>query len=136
MFVLSFGLTASCSSDDNASGGTASGIVGKWNMTHIGVLMEDGEEMLIPVPQLCPGKNFSVVEFAGNGSFRNEQYDEDCDLDVTTGTYSISGEFLTIHEAGDEPETVIIKELTSSTLKVYAEDEEDDMLGIVVFSRL
>ena len=48
MFVLSFGFVTSCSSDDDDSGATQS-IVGKWNMTQVGYLMEDNEEFLINI---------------------------------------------------------------------------------------
>lgn len=137
MFVLSFGFVTSCSSDDDDSGATQS-IVGKWNMTQVGYLMEDNEEFLINISQLCPGKNFTEVEFFADGTFKTEQYEEDCIQEITTGTYSIEGDVLIGFELGEQTgDSVLIKELTSTKLKIYSlDEEEEDEAFILVFARL
>lgn len=135
VFALSFGLTTSCSSDDNGSGDSPSAIVGKWKLTQVGMLTETGEEYLVPAPGPCNGKNFYELEFSSDGTVRVEEHDDDCVLKVSVGSYWIEGDVISIF-GGAEGGSGTIKELTSTTLKIYWHEEDEDMVPILVLTRI
>lgn len=138
MFVLTIGLTTSCSSDDDSSGGSESGIVGKWNLTQAGGYDENGTLFFVDVFQLCPGKNYLEVEFFADGTFHSEMYEYECEHDSSSGTYTVNGNILTgiaFGDEGGEAEPLTIEELTSTKLKLKGTDDEDGDFYLV-FTRM
>lgn len=114
----------SCSSDDD-NGGNEEKIIGKWEFTQDGTIV-DGQEILVPYENEAPecGKDF--VEFRTNNTARQVEFfldfNEECDSDTVNATYSISGKNITI-TSGGETGTLEILTLNNTTLKIKSTEE-------------
>ncbi|PKP25121.1 MAG: hypothetical protein CVU03_09415 [Bacteroidetes bacterium HGW-Bacteroidetes-2] len=114
----------SCSSDDD-NGGNEEKIIGKWEFTQEGTIV-NGQEILLPYENEAPECGIDSVEFNTNNSFISFIYfldfNDECDSDVETGTYLISENNLIITADGETTVLEIIT-LNNSTLKVQVTEE-------------
>ena len=118
--LFAIGLT-SCSKDDDSSngGGGSAALEGSWRYTMEGHKV-GGEEFLETYIHNCDA-NKDYVRFNSGGTMSDYWYDIDCNEDVSTGTWSKSGNTITA-TMGGESTTATITELTSTTLKVEFPD--------------
>ena len=112
--VFTLGLT-SCSSDDDSSSSSSSNIEGKWEYYQEGVI-SGGTESLDTWDHDCPTKK-DYIELLNGGVANDMVYWDDCIDDVVTGTWSRSGNNLTV-ALGSESVSAEIMILDSTTLKV------------------
>jgi len=121
---LALALFASCSDDDSSSSVNMDNLSGKWYP----VSTKAGDETFEYEHESC-AKDY--LEFAASGVFKTYEVwgctgSQVSDSDESTGTYSVSGNKVTIAIDGGT-ETVTVKKLTSSTLHVtYREDMDED----------
>lgn len=114
----------SCSSDDD-NGGNEEKIIGKWEFTQEGTIV-DGQEILLPYENEAPQCGKDSIEFNTDNSVINVFYfldfNDECDSETETGIYSISENTLTITTGGESAVVEIIT-LNNSTLKVQVTEE-------------
>ncbi|GGD28894.1 lipocalin family protein [Flavobacterium orientale] len=95
--ALSIGLfTASCSDDDN-DGETLLPVIGKWNITKVGSVI-NGQEVLFDAPQNEPGCDKDYIDLKIDNDVNQGEYDSTttaCQLITKTGSYSRSHNNLT-----------------------------------------
>ncbi len=138
--VLTTSMSISCNSDDNGQGGNNSSlIVGKWEITKTGVLIE-GEEVLEDYEHQ-EGCNRDFTEFTNNGKmldYTYYNYGSGCEEDIYESVYSVSANSLNITTEG-ETFIAVIQTLNSNTLKVRGQYESDEhglpVITIAVFKR-
>lgn len=126
-------LLTSCSDDDGDSGS----IVGKWEFYQEGLSVGGVEEL--DLYEHTPGCEKDFVELFSGGNYQDVFYynnGEGCTEDTSTGTWSRSGNSLTI-TSGGETNTATIVTLNSSTLKVSITEEFEGLpiTAIIVFKR-
>jgi hypothetical protein len=119
VLVLGFNLT-SCGGDDGPS--TSANIVGKWELYKTGD--KDGGGEYLELYEHQAGCTKDNVEFLNNGNFVTTSYFDGCEFESFSGVYTKSGNTLTVND-GFDITTLNIKELSSSTLKVYETYSED-----------
>jgi hypothetical protein len=131
VLILGVNLT-SCGGDDGPS--TSADIVGKWELYKIGD-KDDGSEYL-ELYEHQAGCSKDNIEFFENGDFVTTSYFEGCESESFSGTYTKSGTSLIVDDGFDET-PLSIKELSSSTLKVYDTYSEDGetFTEITIFKR-
>lgn len=131
VLVLGLNLT-SCGGDDGPS--TSADIVGKWELYKVGD-KDDGSEYL-ELYEHQSGCSKDNVEFLDNGDFVTTSYFTGCETENYTGSYTKTGTTLTVDDGFDST-TLTIKELSSSTLKVYETYSEDGetFTDITIFKR-
>ena len=103
--VLTLGLSvASCSSDDDNGGGSAS-IEGKWELSQEGVIV-GGKEVLEDAENgACSNDTY---EFTNDGKVKLTQYESNegtCEAYTDNGTWKKNGNTLTIKYTGDDEES-------------------------------
>jgi Lipocalin-like domain len=132
LLVLGLNLT-SCGDDDRPS--TSGDIVAKWEWYKVGD-KDDGSEYL-ELYEHQVGCTKDNVEFSSNGNYIDSSYFDGCESDSYSGTYTKSGNVLTVND-GFDLTTYTIKELSSSTLKVYETYSEDGetYTDIIIFKRV
>lgn len=115
--VMTLGLSvSSCSSDDDKGIGS---VEGKWEISQAGMVL-NGKEMLENVESEngCPKEAF---EFSAGGALTStysEYYNSKCNNETETGTWSQSGNTLTIKYTGSDEEKYEIAEANGSRLKL------------------
>jgi Lipocalin-like domain len=129
--LLVLGLT-SCGGDDGPS--TSANIVGKWELFKTGD--KDGGDEYLELYEHQAGCSKDNIEFFENGDFVTSSYFEGCELESFSGTYSKSGNSLAVDD-GFDVIPLKIKELSSSTLKVYETYSEggETFTDITIFKR-
>ncbi|MDO5654561.1 MAG: lipocalin family protein [Flavobacteriaceae bacterium] len=127
--ILLIGFTACNNDDDNSSTQT---LIGKWKFEQQGYLI-NGQEILEPYENDCPTK-FDHVEFLNNGITKDFYYGVDCREYVDNGTWSQSGNMLSLLFEDFQTQVEILS-LTNSSLKVKTIDE-DNMVNISILSRM
>ena len=129
--VISAGLLlTSCNKDDDSS--SSASVEGKWYFSKVGAVVS-GNELLSDYLNECATKK-DYVEFSSNGSYASVFNLEDCTgTDISVGTWSRTGDVITITETGQTPDSATILSLTSTTLKVSYTDT--DGTYITVFTR-
>lgn len=129
--VLSLGLAlTSCSKDDDSSsdgGSTTAAIEGKWAFSKEGAIVS-GNEVLVDYAHECSTKK-DYVELVAGGTVNDVYYPSDCVADVTTGTWTKSGNNVTI-TAGGFTQTAEIVILNATTLKVKYTESGMTMLQV------
>ena len=126
---LAIGLT-SCSKDDDSSsdgGSTPAAIEGKWAFYKEGAIVS-GNEVLVDYAHECATKK-DYVELVAGGTVNDVYYPSDCVADVTTGTWTKSGNNVTI-TAGGITQTAEIVILDATTLKVKYTEAGMTMLQV------
>ena len=127
VLFVSFSFT-SCSSDDDNNGGAGDAtLVGSWEFSKSGYLVE-GEEILEDYDHWAPECGLDHIVFnANNTGFAVEYdiWDDECEEWEDAFAWTLNGDVLTIEDDEDSAELDVI-ELTGSTLKVY---EEVDFMG-------
>lgn len=127
-------LLPSCSKDED--GPDLSGdISGSWEYFQLG-RRNGSAESLVPY-QHQQGCNKDNVVFSASGTITTFFYDLGCELFTDNGTYTRNGANLVITESS-ETRSLEIKELTSTTLKVYETYTEDGLTitEITVFKKV
>tara|TARA_R110000850_G_scaffold150497_1_gene273245 strand:+ start:158351 stop:158794 length:444 start_codon:yes stop_codon:yes gene_type:complete len=126
LFVIaSSSIFVSCSKDDDNGGGNEEKIVGKWEFSKEGSIV-GGTEVLVDYENEAPecGKDF--IEFRADNTASQVYYfldfNDECDSDEETATYSISGQNLNI-TANGESGIVEILTLNNTTLKIKVTEE-------------
>lgn len=119
VLTLSFGLfaTTSCSNEDN-EGETIVPIQGKYELSQIGGVDANGNEVLTDVPANgigCNSKDYLELKLSNVAVIGD--YNANCDLTQTTGTYVRSHNDLTI-TVGTTATTSDIMNLTNKELKL------------------
>lgn len=116
VLALSFGLfaTTSCSNEDN-DGETIVPIQGKYELSQVGGIV-DGKEVLTDVEQDCASKKDYLELKLSNVAVMGD-YNTDCEVNETTGTYVRSHNDLTI-TVGNFATTSDIMNLTNKELKL------------------
>ena len=112
LVTLSF---TSCNKSDDNGGGTSGNIVAKWNFSKIGSII-NGQEVLTDYPNEagCAKDN---TQFKADGTEVSTQYNSSCVASTSSGTYTKSGDTLTVTEGGDTT-TATILQLDDTTLKI------------------
>ena len=130
ILFLCLGVTmfASCSSDDSSS--SSSSIVGSWEYSKEGAIV-NGQEVLVDYENDCATSN-DYIQFLDNGTLNDVYYWDDCEEDITPGTWSKTGNTATVTIDG-ETQTANILTLNSTTLKVSY--EEDGFTYLQVYTR-
>lgn len=105
MSVLTLGLSvASCSSDDDNDGGSAS-IEGKWELSQIGGVV-NGKEILVDAENgACSNDTY---EFTNDGKFKETVYysnEGTCEAETENGTWTKTENTLTIKYGESVAET-------------------------------
>ena len=117
LVTLSF---TSCNKSDDNDGSTTSGnIVGKWNFSKEGGIV-NGQEVLGDY-QHQTGCAKDNVEFKSNGSVVSTEYSTNCAASTFTASYAKSGDTVTVTTSGDSTVLTILQ-LDSTTLKVKYTD--------------
>lgn len=114
LMVAGFAFT-SCSDDDSDGGSGQASLNGRWFYAKEGVSAMGIESLNDWNHE--PGCIKDNVEFAANGVFNETYYYEDCDEDKDTGTWSTTGNKLTVSSGGSSS-VVEIVELTENILKI------------------
>ncbi len=122
---ISSALVSCSKNDDNDAS-----IVGKWEFYQEGVKIE-GEEFLELYVHDCATKK-DYTQFFDNGTLNDVYYWDDCEEDIDNGTYTKSGNSLTLTIDGVTTNGTI-KKLSGSTLKVEITDEGE--VYVVVLKR-
>ena len=131
---------SSCSSDDNSNdNNTTASLVGKWEFSQKGYIV-DNIETLQPYSHTTGcGKDY--IEFKSNNTFEDLWYENSgtgCISESENGTWSQSGTTITTIYLGGSPETIEVVTLDATTLKVkdtYLEDGQTQ-IEITVFKRM
>ncbi len=117
LFLIT-GFIIGCSSDDSVTD-KESGLVGTW--LRISVIDEDGDEYVdeedCPHETIISETTVSAVSYFG----------DDCSSSANSGVslpYALDGNIMNF-ELGTEKSTLEILELTSTTLKIKDEDDDD-----------
>ena len=132
--VLTSGfMLTSCSDDDSDS----NSIEGKWEFYQEGISLGGVEQLELYEHTLGCEKDF--VELFSGGNYQDVFYFNDgegCVEDISTGTWSRSGNSLTI-SSGGETNTATIVTLNNTTLKVSITEDLGGVpiTAIVVFKR-
>lgn len=132
--VLSSGLLLTSCSDDDGDGAS---IEGKWEFYEEGTSFM-GAELLEPYEH-TPGCEKDFIELFSGGNYQDVIHYNDgegCLEDSSTGTWSRSGNTVTI-TSGGEANTVTILTLNDTTLKVSITEDIGGVpvTAIVVFRR-
>ena len=116
LFVSTFvlGLT-SCDKDDDSS---STGIEGKWEYSQSGTIVA-GQETLGPYDHECSSQK-DYTEFLSGGVIKDYFFDIDCVQNLIQGTWSKSGNTLTINIDGETVNAQILT-LNATTLKVSSQ---------------
>lgn len=127
LFVFS---TVSCSDDDESAS-----IVGKWNFSKEGTIV-NGQEVLENYPNIV-GCNKDNIQFISGGTFTGTFYAEECVEFSIDGTWTKTGNTLSIDVTDQEPVVFQIMTLSGSTLKLKQTYEEDgvEYIDITVFTK-
>ncbi|HEU0136145.1 MAG TPA: lipocalin family protein [Flavobacterium sp.] len=116
--VLTLGLT-SCNNDDDAGSDTGGTLEGRWEYFQEGTLV-NGQEVLHNYEH-AEGCTKDFGEFLAGGVAKDYTYSNNgtatCDEEITTGTWSRSGNMITLTFAGFSV-TAEIMTLNATTLKV------------------
>jgi len=129
--VLTLGLSvASCSSDDDNDGGSAS-IEGKWQVS-----LEGETLATLEAPEDEGSCGTDIIEFSKGGAFTVTGLyysNSKCNPYSEKGTWSKKDQTITIkHSEGEDTNELTIVELTASTLKVKEVDEEGTWYTVFV----
>jgi len=125
----------SCSSDDDKG---SSSIIGKWEITKTGFLLNGNEILEDYEHQEGCSKDFT--EFTNDGKMYDYSYfnyGNGCEEDVYESNYSLSGNTLNIIGEEEDVQATILT-LNSSTLKVrvtFEDEDEGEMKTVAVFKR-
>ena len=120
-------VSTSCSSDDDAEGAS---IVGKWEMSKEGFAV-GGQEALVDYDGNTAGCAKDNVELKADGTLVSSfYYGDECLVETSSATYTKNGATLTITDE-DGAYSVIVKELSATTLKIYDTYEDEDT-GVTV----
>jgi hypothetical protein len=124
----------SCSKDDDGPS-TSGNIVGKWEFFKEGEII-NGNEILTNYEHQA-GCTKDNTEFNTDGSFVDSYYYEECESEISMGTYTKSGNTLTRNDGFDDFSYTIV-ELNSTTLKVKEtyNDEGETITSVTVFKRV
>lgn len=96
-FALTIGLVATSCSDDDNDGETLLSVIGKWNLTQVGIVIA-GEEILVDAPQNEAGcaKDYLELKISDEAALGDyDSTDSPCTLTNTTGVYVRSHNNLT-----------------------------------------
>ena len=126
---LAISLT-SCSKDDDSSsdgGSTPAAIEGKWAFSKEGAIV-GGNETLFDYAHECATKK-DYVELVAGGVANDVYYPSDCVAETTTGTWTRSGNNVTLNVGGIS-QTAEIVVLDATTLKVKYTESGMTMLQV------
>lgn len=134
--ILTLGLSVvSCNSDDDDNGGS---IEGKWELSKAGAII-NGQEFLETIDNEggCPN---NTIEFLQGGTFtetESEFFNEKCESETYSGTWTISGNKLTMRYGGESDGDSSDYEVKGNTLKLKQTYSEGDlsMTAVAVFIR-
>lgn len=108
----------SCSSDSDSNTDSIS-IVGKWEYFKEGIKVGDNEN-LMPYDHFNESCGKDFLEFKSNNVLLHNEYDSNCDLNsYNDGTYTRTGNTISLDNGSGGVVNATIKELTNSTLKYY-----------------
>ena len=131
--VLTLSLVStSCSKDDE---GSSASIVGKWQFSQEGIVVGSTETLENYQHNTnCTSKD--NTEFKSDATVVSTFYeDTNCSVYTSSSSYTKNNNTLIITDA-EGPQTVTIKELSATTLKVYEYDDEDDVTYVSVLKRI
>jgi hypothetical protein len=132
-FIALF-LFVSCSKDDNSSNTSTSGLLGKWEYSQVGTIV-NGQEILGPYEHES-GCSKDYIEMLTSGVYKEYDYDSfvsPCNLSTGTGTWLQNGNTITISVGGDTDSAEILT-LNATTLKIKA--VIDTEIVIAVYNRV
>lgn len=126
---VSFATVTSCDKDDDAQ----ASLEGKWELSKTGIAGSGQEALTDYEHQEGCAKDFVMINattFADHTFFGTT-----CEEDITTATYTRSGNTLTVTE-GTETYTMEIKTLDGNTLKLYATSPDlPGLTGVAVYTK-
>lgn len=131
VLILGLNLT-SCGGDDGPT--TSAEIFGKWELYKTGD--KDGGSEYLELYEHQAGCIKDYVVFSVDGNFINTIFFDGCEPYGYSGTYTKSGNTLTVND-GFDITTLTIKELSPSTLKVYQtySEEGETFTDVTIFKR-
>lgn len=116
--IVCSALLTSCSSDSGSSNNSVS-IVGKWEYFKEGIKVGDNEN-LMPYDHFNESCGKDFLEFKSNNTLLHNEYGSTCELNTyNDGTYTRSGNTISLDDGSGTVINATIKELTDSTLKYY-----------------
>jgi hypothetical protein len=129
-FAIVLGLTvSSCSgssSDDDNNNKEAS-IIGQWELTKVGNIL-NGTQLLLPFTQEG-GCNNNVIELLDNAKYTELEYEyvnSKCKLYSDEGTWSTANKTLTVKDIQDNTTIYEILELSNTTLRLKITQGNDN----------
>jgi len=122
--ALVLGMTfTSCSNDDDSPATAPASVEGKWNFSKV----SETENGVVTVPEEDyvhePGCIKDYIELKPGGVYNEAFYGPGCALDLTTGTWSKSGNIITITQGVDIISAEVVS-VSSSLLKVKISDTD------------
>jgi hypothetical protein len=129
VFVSSLFLASCSKDDDNNSVSTSGNIVGKWEHTKDGVIVNNQEILEDYVHEAgCAKDN---VEFKANNIVISTEYSSSCVANVYSQSYAKNGNTLTVTD-GTDSTVLTVLQLDANTLKVkYIDDSEGSSVTYV-----
>lgn len=121
----------SCSSDDDNPGSNDGNLLGKWNLSQAGFIV-NGTENLMDYEHECSEKK-DYIEFKSNGTLTVATHFSDCVEMTDIATWTRTGNTLTVNYEGEVEEAEILI-LNTTTLKIKTQ-EEMGFEGIEVYTR-
>ncbi|ESU28662.1 hypothetical protein FLJC2902T_12530 [Flavobacterium limnosediminis JC2902] len=129
--ALALGMVfTSCNKDDDSSSSSSASIEGKWKYSKEGAIVS-GQEVLTDYLNEAPQCGNDYIEILAGGTAKDVYYYNDggCLSDVGTGTWSKSGNIMTVTFDG-VAENAEILTLDSTTLKVKYTDNGMEMVNV------
>nr|WP_314895494.1 lipocalin family protein [uncultured Flavobacterium sp.] len=129
--ALVLGMTfTSCSNDDNSPAPAPASVEGKWNFSKISETVNG-----VTSPEVDydhePGCNKDYIELKAGGVFNEVYYfGSDCASDLNTGTWSKSGNIITI-TLGGVVASVEVVSVSSSVLKVKFSETYEGITTVI-----
>lgn len=133
--VLGTTYTSCNNNDDDDSTATAS-VEGKWNVSKV----SETQNGVVTLPEEDyvhePGCMKDYIELKPDGVYNEAYYGSGCALDLTIGTWSKSGNIITITQEADIISAEVVS-LSSSVLKVKISDTDSGITTVttVTFTR-
>lgn len=126
----------SCNDNDDPPAPAPASVEGKWNFNKL----SETENGVVTLPEADyvhePGCIKDYIELKPNGVYNEAYYGSGCALELTTGTWSKSGNIITITQGADIISAEVVS-LSPSVLKVKISDTDSGIATVttVTFTR-
>lgn len=132
LFLVASVTLVSCNKDDD---GDSASIEGSWEFSKVGTILS-GQEFLVDYDHTT-GCNKDYTEIIAGGTLKDhyfEDFGSGCEEDIDNGSWSRSGNTITVNFSGDVT-TAEILELSNTTLKLKFTDPDTAEVYFSVLTR-